>query len=182
MKKTILIIALFFAILSGIGYFGYKKLFEGVDVVPVQKISENAKDAEKMVSLQISTIRKYKDAAMILLSDNSLTSLPPEIGELTSAITFDVANNYLTMVPTQIGNMSNLKSINLSGNKIQSIPSTISKLTKLELLDLRNNRITDVPVEIYNMSSIKTINLSGNPINDLTKQKLRTVFGSKIQL
>ncbi|MDD3144803.1 MAG: leucine-rich repeat domain-containing protein [Candidatus Gracilibacteria bacterium] len=73
------------------------------------------------------------------LSDNSLTSIPVEIGNLTNLTVLYLNSNNLTTLPTQIGNLSNLTNLNLSSNQFTSIPVEIGNLSNLDQLDLGNN-------------------------------------------
>jgi hypothetical protein len=64
----------------------------------------------------------------LYLSGNQLTSLPPEIGHLSSLQRSDLGNNRLTSLPPEIGHLSSLQELYLGGNfliRIPSLPSTV---------------------------------------------------------
>jgi len=50
------------------------------------------------------------------LSGNELTTLPPEIGLLTSLTTLYLSENELTMLPPEIGQLTGLTTLYLSNN------------------------------------------------------------------
>ena len=62
------------------------------------------------------------------LDDNQLTSLPAEIGQLTSLTELYLDGNQLTSVPAEIGQLTSLDELNLSGNQLTSLPAAIREL------------------------------------------------------
>jgi len=49
--------------------------------------------------------------------NNNLTGIPAEIGQLSNLVSIDFSNNNLDSMPNEIGNIkNNLKTLNLSGN------------------------------------------------------------------
>ena len=70
------------------------------------------------------------------LGDNELTSVPAEIGQLTSLEELSLSDNQLTSVPAEIGQLTSLTELYLSGNQLTSVPAEIGQLTALEELDL----------------------------------------------
>mmetsp|Transcript_14964 Transcript_14964/g.36455 ORF Transcript_14964/g.36455 Transcript_14964/m.36455 type:complete len:473 (+) Transcript_14964:1978-3396(+) len=82
------------------------------------------------------------------LSAGELTSLPSEIGKLTSLTKLNLQSNELAYLPSEIGRLTSLSSLNLGYNDLTSIPSEIGSLTSLSSLDLRWNQLTTLPSEI----------------------------------
>jgi Leucine-rich repeat (LRR) protein len=62
------------------------------------------------------------------LRDNQLTSVPAEIGQLTSLERLDLDGNQLTTVPAEIGQLRSLKQLWLHGNALTSVPAAIREL------------------------------------------------------
>jgi len=80
-----------------------------------------------------------KDKAKQLdLWDNQLTSLPPEIAQLTSLEGLYLQDNELTFLPPEIGQLTSLTRLMLDGNPlIEPPPPVIAKGTKAILAYMR---------------------------------------------
>ena len=102
------------------------------------------------------------------LTSNNLTELPPEIGSLDSLKYLMLDSNKLASVPPEIGNLTNLQIIfNLSNNKLTSIPSGLGNFTSLEHLDLSFNSLTGIPAEIGNCKALDYLYLNNNNLSNL---------------
>jgi Leucine-rich repeat (LRR) protein len=68
---------------------------------------------------------------------NQLTVLPPEIGNLSNLDFLDISDNQLTSLPLEIGSLSNLVELHLEDNPFTSpVPPSITNLNKLNNLSL----------------------------------------------
>ncbi|WP_228041486.1 leucine-rich repeat domain-containing protein, partial [Planktothrix mougeotii] len=99
---------------------------------------------------------------------NSLTELPPEIGQLHSLQTLDLRDNSLTELPPEIGQLHSLQTLNLMGNSLTELPPEIGQLHSLQTLNLWNNSLTELPPEIGKLKDLEWITLRNNPIQDLS--------------
>ena len=97
-----------------------------------------------------------------VLYGNTLTSLPAEIGQLTTLRFLHLNYNQLTTLPTQIGQLTSLETLYLRGNNLTSLPTQIGQLTSLRWLDLSDNQLTTLPTQIGQLTSLETLHLSGN--------------------
>jgi internalin A len=61
------------------------------------------------------------------LSEKLLTSLPPEIGQLTNLSTLNLSSNRLTKLPEEIGKLTNLTTLYPIGNPLESPPPEIAE-------------------------------------------------------
>lgn len=100
------------------------------------------------------------------LSDNSLQSLPSEIGELTKIEVLILDNNRLEgSLPGEIRKMTNLRVLSAKNNNLSGVPAEIGQLSKLETIDFSNNSISGLPLELGNLTQLKLLDLTGNPVS-----------------
>eukprot|EP00889_Picochlorum_renovo_P000273 jgi/Picre1/27303/NNA_000272.t1 len=65
---------------------------------------------------------------------------------------------------SRVGNLANLREINVSGNVIERIPEEIGRLRRLETLDIHNNCIRELPESLGGLASLQELNAMGNRI------------------
>ena len=113
------------------------------------------------------------------LSNNQLSILPPEIGQLITLKELDLSNNQLSSPPPEIGQLTDLKQLDLSKNQISQLPQWICKLSALSELNLYDNQLITLPPEIAQLTAIKELVLSKNRINTLPPElsQLTTLTG-----
>ena len=68
------------------------------------------------------------------LGENQLTSLPAEIGQLTSLQGLFLWGNQLTSLPAEIRQLTSLRVLDLSGNQLASVPAEIGQLTAMTII------------------------------------------------
>jgi Leucine-rich repeat (LRR) protein len=103
----------------------------------------------------------------VSFSYDLLTALPPEIGNLTQLQTLNLYNNQLRALPPEIVNLTQLQTLDLSTNMLESVPPEIVNLTQLQTLDLSSNMLESVPPEIGNLTQLQTLDLSTNMLKKL---------------
>ena len=67
-------------------------------------------------------------------------------------------------IPAELGNLSNLKSLDLSQPVVAEIPGELGNLSNLESLNLSSNELTGIPGELGNLSNLESLNLSSNEL------------------
>ncbi|XP_045768574.1 leucine-rich repeat-containing protein 40-like [Maniola jurtina] len=124
----------------------------------------------------------------LLLSSNSIDSVPPEIALCKHLQYVDLGKNNLADLPIEMGDLKNLRELAISNNKFTKIPrcvyeldnleillaaenqiseinvssDALAKLKKLAVLDLTNNSIVTVPPELGNFTHLRSLELMGN--------------------
>ena len=101
------------------------------------------------------------------LSDTQLTALPPEIGQLTGLQTLDLSHTQLTMLPPEIGRLTGLQTLDLSNTRLTALPPEIGQLTGLQTLDLSHTQLTTLPPEIGRLTGLQTLDLSNTRLTTL---------------
>ncbi len=90
--------------------------------------------------------------------------IPTEIGQLINLVSINLSHNLLdSSIPVSICNLSSLTSLNLLQNNLESIPSCISELTELtELILAYNNLGGNLPENIFDLQNLTILNLGTN--------------------
>ncbi|XP_063699241.1 immunoglobulin domain and leucine-rich repeat-containing protein 2-like isoform X2 [Culicoides brevitarsis] len=71
---------------------------------------------ERLVEIDGITFKNLVGLEVLYLSDNALTAIPKEIGELKALRLLDVSNNSLNSIPEQISHLPDLRHLNLLHN------------------------------------------------------------------
>lgn len=101
------------------------------------------------------------------LSNKGLAKIDMSVFDNTNLTELNISYNQLTgALPSQIGKLKNLKTLNASSNQMTGVPAEVGQLSNLEILDLSNNQLTGLPNELANLKKLKTLNLSGNQYSE----------------
>jgi internalin A len=109
------------------------------------------------------------------LSRKGVTVLPPEIGQLTNLTYLDLYNNQLTELPAEIGQLTNLTQLDLSFNQLTELPAEIGQLTNLTQLKLSCNRLTELPPEIGQLTNLTQLDLSYSRLKFLSPEIVQLI-------
>ena len=96
----------------------------------------------------------------ILQINSNLESIPKSIGNLSNLRILDLEDNELKSIPENIGELKNLKVLNLGMNEINKIPDSIGELVNLERLDIMFNPIEYLPKNFEKLMILKDLSIS----------------------
>ncbi len=112
------------------------------------------------------TVVDSKVTQVLLVNNNLVGTIPPEIGNLTNvSILGLISNSQLTgSIPLEIGNLQSVTQLAFSSNALTgSIPTSISNLQNLIRLDLDKNQLTGgIISELGSIPLLATLNLNDN--------------------
>ena len=113
----------------------------------------------------------YKDDddpyIQLSLEFKDLTMLPVEIGCLTNLMRLELGYNQLTTLPVEIGRLTNLRMLFLEHNHLTTLPVEIGCLTNLSMLWVQNNNLTTLPAEIGCLTDLEVLNVKCNQLSIL---------------
>ncbi|MEO8971805.1 MAG: hypothetical protein ABI406_09430, partial [Ktedonobacteraceae bacterium] len=78
----------------------------------------------------------------------ALTALPDSLGQLTNLRQLDVTGNQLTSFPESLGNLIQLKKLYVDENQLTALPESLENLVHLEEMHVDENRLVSLPENI----------------------------------
>ena len=75
-----------------------------------------------------------------------------------------LGGNQIENVPLEVGQLSNLLSLNLSSNRIAVLPRELDQLKSLESLLLHHNKLHFLPKSIIHLDNLLELSLRNNPL------------------
>ncbi len=131
--------------------------------------SEKAGAAYAEALKRIEECRKRREGRPHLhLGGLGLTTLPPEIGQLTALTTLWLHNNKLKTLPPEIGQLTALSELYLDNNKFTTLPLAIGQLKSLTVLSVISNHLATLPQCVRNLRKLNWLFLHGNPTLQLS--------------
>lgn len=103
----------------------------------------------------------------LYVNKNQLTNLPDSIGDLASLQILQADNNHLKTLPISIGDLWKLEHLSLACNKLTVLPDEITDLRELTFLDVNTNKLTGLPEDIGDLVKLKFLDISANSISEL---------------
>ncbi|CAB3404372.1 unnamed protein product [Caenorhabditis bovis] len=101
------------------------------------------------------------------LSDNKIRIIPTFIGNFSQLKQLHLANNCIEILPDKIGHLKKLEILNLAGNKLSSLPDTLAGCTELKSIDISSNSFTIFPAAVFTILQFDVLNLDANQLQTL---------------
>ncbi|MCU0447687.1 MAG: leucine-rich repeat domain-containing protein [Microscillaceae bacterium] len=106
----------------------------------------------------------------LVYSRRKLRELPTEIGQLTGLKSLNLAYNKLKTLPESLSNLHQLHNLELGTNLLKEIPPVVYELLALKFLDLRSNQIKSLSAGINRLQALQWLNLRANPLKTLAPE------------
>ena len=143
-----------------------KELLQLIEKAALEGATELDLDGKGLTTLP-PEIGQLSQLSELTLRDSQLTALPPEIGRLSQLRTLWLFNNRLTDLQPEISKIARLEGLRLGNNQLTALPPEVFKLTQLRQLTPHDNRLTTVPAEIGRLAQLELLNLKGNQLTAL---------------
>ena len=110
-----------------------------------------------------------------------MKSIPKWIGELANLKEIDLLNNKITALPKEFYELKNLEVVNLLGNKIDRIHEDVGKLKKLRELNLASTNLRELPASFRELENLEVLyyynnNLTSVPVVLFDLQRLQRLY------
>ena len=103
------------------------------------------------------------------LSNQNLTSLPPEIGQLQRLKTLRISYNKLTTLPEAICDLNNLQVLKAGYNQLESLPECMGYLSELRELRLGFNQLLTLPNTFNLLEDLERLHVGYNQFEVVPK-------------
>ncbi|KAM6308835.1 p53-induced death domain-containing protein 1 [Aegotheles albertisi] len=100
----------------------------------------------------------------------SLTSLPPDVGNLRCLTHLDLSFNSLSILPSCILHLSSLRVLLVSHNSLVALPEGFGSLSKLTFFSAMKNQLKDLPQSIGELAMLQNLDLSENALEFLPEE------------
>lgn len=162
----------------------------------VTKVVWRCNDAQENQNLDLSEcqLMSFPDAIYHLmrntvlvacnLSSNVLRKIPPKFAIKFNNITvLNLSHNHLSTLPDELGNVSDLKSLDISHNSFFSVPKVVFKIPALTNLNAKKNLITEVNVlRLKNTPKLCEANFQENPLSLSCHKQLKELNSDKLNV
>ena len=119
-----------------------------------QQLKELVLADNKIRKLSLVGVEKWAHLERLILNENNLKQVPSGIGDLTSLVSLDLSNNTgITHLPDEMGRLSNLWDLQLFGLKKLDLDSAILESKAQELIGFLHSKLKN-SVPYYRMKLV----------------------------
>ena len=110
----------------------------------------------------VQGLAAFKNAQVVDLSGNALTSFPQELLKLSKVTSIDLSENAIKTVPVEIGSLTGLTRLTLRNTGIATLPTSIGSCAALAILDVSGNPLESLPIkELNRLPRLRTLTIGG---------------------
>jgi len=91
------------------------------------------------------------------LDDQSIQGIPSQIGLLTSLKTLHIYDTPVQHLPNEFGNLNLLTDLIIQNGFLQVLPTTIENLSSLRSVRLSNNKLKTLPSTFVNLRNLQSL-------------------------
>jgi Leucine-rich repeat (LRR) protein len=124
-------------------------------------------DENEFGTTQDCYVIKSNKLTHLQLKSHALTPIPEKVFLCEHLIVLELANCSIDEIPKAIGQLKNIKKLNLDDNNLYQLPDEICQLEQLTDLSIINNRLEILPRNIGNLSKLQKLFLNENKIRTL---------------
>lgn len=145
-------------------------------------LSEDIGKLSKLKLLSLRNNKTLKDLPKLIgdlsclqrldVSGTGLIRLREELSNCNELVSISANASKIKTLPINIGNLINLKHLNLGYNKIKELPTTIGALKELQDLSLADNELKGLPKGISGLEKLGSISLEFNRFEKFPKELL----------
>lgn len=110
------------------------------------------------------SLRNFTTLLEVRLSGNRLSSLPWDIGALTSLRTLLLDDNLLNSLPPTFSKLNRLLHLSMNKNNFDSLPYDLGELKELRHLSINTNLISELPPTFHKLASLTYLDMSDNKL------------------
>lgn len=149
----------------------------------------------EMVGFKANRIHSVPGAALpprlrwLILTDNRLTALPPEIGRCTRLQKLMLAGNRLTVLPPELAACRALELLRIAANRLEALPEWLLSMPRLAWLAFAGNPLCDAwaeeeapAVDMLHWQALSLQRLLGQGASGHIHEALLTVGGNTSRL
>ncbi|XP_072527758.1 leucine-rich repeat-containing protein 10 [Salminus brasiliensis] len=115
----------------------------------------------------------FSELVKLYLSDNHLSSLPPELHSLQKLQLLALDFNCFEELPSVVCSLRQLNILYLGNNRLYKLPKELAKLSELKTLWLETNCFTKFPCVVCKLPNLKTLHLGYNQFHSLPGELVR---------
>ncbi|KAA0718488.1 PH domain leucine-rich repeat protein phosphatase 1 [Triplophysa tibetana] len=127
-------------------------------------------------------LQRFSRLRSLNLSNNQLGGFPLHICSISTLTEVNLSCNHLTSIHPDVGNMTNLQTFVLDGNLLSSLPAELGSLQRLAYLGLSFNEFTQVPSVLERLPAVERLCMAGNKLTVLTLQTFRLLTLKHVDL